>query len=290
MENRPRILFFGFSDVGYRCLKLLLDKGCDVIGVFTHDADPHEAHWFQTPESLAKENFIRVFKPDTLKTEKWFRKVRYMKPDLILSLYYRNFIPEEIFSLARLGAYNMHGSYLPAYRGRAPLNWSIINGEDHCGVTLHTIEKKFDAGEIVDREKVTFGPDEYVGDIQPRVSAAAVRVLERALPSLLAGNPKLEKQDESKASYFGKRTPEDGRIDFSKSAREVFNLVRGVSRPFPGAFAEIGGRRYTIWRAKPLEDFKGGRAGEIVSREPFIIACGKGALEVSECDESPALE
>ena len=128
MENRPRILFFGFSDVGYRCLKLLLDKGCDVIGVFTHDADPHEAHWFQTPESLAKENFIRVFKPDTLKTEKWFRKVRYMKPDLILSLYYRNFIPEEIFSLARLGAYNMHGSYLPAYRGRAPLNWSIING------------------------------------------------------------------------------------------------------------------------------------------------------------------
>lgn len=290
MENRPRILFFGFSDVGYRCLKLLLDKGCDVIGVFTHDADPHEAHWFQTPESLAKENFIRVFKPDTLKTEKWFRKVRYMKPDLILSLYYRNFIPEEIFSLARLGAYNMHGSYLPAYRGRAPLNWSIINGENHCGVTLHTIEKKFDAGEIVDREKVAFGPDEYVGDIQPRVSAAAVRVLERALPSLLAGNPKLEKQDESKASYFGKRTPEDGRIDFSKSAREVFNLVRGVSRPFPGAFAEIGGRRYTIWRAKPLEDFKGGRAGEIVSREPFIIACGKGALEVSECDESPARE
>lgn len=290
MGNRPRILFFGFSDVGYRCLKLLLDKGCDVIGVFTHDADPHEAHWFQTPESLAKENFIRVFKPDTLKTEKWFRKVRYMKPDLILSLYYRNFIPEEIFSLARLGAYNMHGSYLPAYRGRAPLNWSIINGENHCGVTLHTIEKKFDAGEIVDREKVAFGPDEYVGDIQPRVSAAAVRVLERALPSLLAGNPKLEKQDESKASYFGKRTPEDGRIDFSKSAREVFNLVRGVSRPFPGAFAEIGGRRYTIWRAKPLEDFKGGRAGEIVSREPFIIACGKGALEVSECDESPARE
>lgn len=290
MENRPRILFFGFSDVGYRCLKLLLDKGCDVIGVFTHDADPHEAHWFQTPESLAKENFIRVFKPDTLKTEKWFRKVRYMKPDLILSLYYRNFIPEEIFSLARLGAYNMHGSYLPAYRGRAPLNWSIINGENHCGVTLHTIEKKFDAGEIVDREKVAFGPDEYVGDIQPRVSAAAVRVLERALPSLLAGNPKLEKQDESKASYFGKRTPEDGRIDFSKSAREVFNLVRGVSRPFPGAFAEIGGSRYTIWRAKPLEDFKGHRAGEIVSREPFIIACGKGALEVSEYDESPALE
>ena len=184
----------------------------------------------------------------------------------------------------------MHGSYLPSYRGRAPLNWSIINGEDHCGVTLHTIEKKFDTGEIVEQEKVDFGPDEYVGDIQPRVAAAAVRVLEKALPSLLAGNPSKTPQDESKASYYGKRTPEDGRIDFSKSAREVFNLIRGVSKPFPGAFADIEGKRYTIWRARPLEDFKGGRAGEIVSREPFIIACGKGALEVSECDESPARE
>ena len=152
------------------------------------------------------------------------------------------------------------------------------------------MKKKFDTGEIVEQEKVDFGPDEYVGDIQPRVAAAAVRVLEKALPSLLAGNPNKTPQDESKASYFGKRAPEDGRIDFSKSAREVFNLIRGVSRPFPGAFAEIGGRRYTIWRARPLEDFKGGRAGEIVSREPFIIACGKGALEVSECDESPARE
>ena len=162
-----------------------------------------------------------------------------MKPDLILSLYYRNFIPEEIFSQAKLGAYNMHGSYLPTYRGRAPLNWSIINGESYCGVTLHTLEKKFDTGEIVEQEKVEFGPDEYVGDIQPRVSAAAVRVLEKALPSLLAGNPKTFKQDESKASYFGKRTPEDGRIDFTKTAREVFNLIRGVSKPFPGALSLI---------------------------------------------------
>lgn len=122
MENKDKkILFFGFSDVGYRCLKYMLDEGYNVIGVFTHDTDPHEAHWFKTPESLAKENFIPVFKPETLKTEKWYRKVKYMQPDLILSLYYRNIIPEEIFSQAKLGAYNMHGSYLPAYRGRARL-------------------------------------------------------------------------------------------------------------------------------------------------------------------------
>ncbi|MFR6032082.1 MAG: hypothetical protein ACLUKN_02225 [Bacilli bacterium] len=102
MENNDaRIIFFGFSDVGYKCLKLLLDKGCNVVAVFTHDTDPHESKWFKTSESLAKENFIPVFKPSTLKTEKWFRKVKYLKPELILSLYYRNIIPEEIYSQAK---------------------------------------------------------------------------------------------------------------------------------------------------------------------------------------------
>ena len=156
-------------------------------------------------------------------------------------------------------------------------------------MTLHTIEIKFDTGEIVEQEKVDFGPDEYVGDIQPRVAAAAVRVLEKALPSLLAGNPSKTPQDESKASYYGKRTPEDGRIDFSKSAREVFNLIRGVSKPFPGAFADIEGKRYTIWRAKPVEQPAGSafKAGEIISSNPLTIACASGAIEAQEFDVSP---
>lgn len=285
MENKDKkILFFGFSDVGYRCLKYMLDEGYNVIGVFTHDTDPHEAHWFKTPESLAKENFIPVFKPETLKTEKWYRKVKYMQPDLILSLYYRNIIPEEIFSQAKLGAYNMHGSYLPAYRGRAPLNWAIINGESYGGVSLHVLEKKFDTGAVVDQEKVDFGENEYVGDIQPRISDAALRVFTRSLESLLDGNPKTVPQDLSKASYFGKRTPEDGRIDFSKTAREVFNLIRGVSKPFPGAFTEIDGQKTVIWRAKIGEPANGIPAGTVALRNPLKIACADNFIEAEETE------
>ena len=287
MENKDKkILFFGFSDVGYRCLKYMLDEGYNVVGVFTHDTDPHEAHWFKTPESLAKENFIPVFKPQTLKTEKWYRKVKYMQPDLILSLYYRNIIPEEIFSRAKLGAYNMHGSYLPAYRGRAPLNWAIINGESYGGVSLHVLEKKFDTGAAVDQEKVEFGENEYVGDIQPRISDAALRVFTRSLESLLDGTPKTVPQDLSKVSYFGKRTPEDGRIDFSKTAREVFNLIRGVSKPFPGAFADIGGKKTIFWRAKIGEDTNGTPSGTVVSREPLTVACADKFIVAEETEVS----
>ncbi len=274
MENKDKkILFFGFSDVGYQCLKHLIDNEYNVVGVFTHDTDQHEAQWFKTPESIAKENFIPVFKPKTLKTEKWFRKVEYMKPDLILSLYYRDFIPEEIFSRAKYGAYNMHGSYLPDYRGRAPLNWAIINGENYGGVSLHVLEKKFDTGAIVDQEKVNFSPDEYVGDIQPRITQAAVKVFTRSLESLLDGNPKTTPQDLSQGSYFGKRTPEDGRIDFRKTAREVFNLIRGVSKPFPGAFTDIDGKKTIIWRAKIGEATNGESAGAVVEKSPLKIAC-----------------
>lgn len=286
MKSGPRILFFGFSDVGYRSLELLLGRGCNVVGVFTHDTDPHESKWFEAPETLAADAGIPVFKPKSLRSPEWAETVRALSPDLILSLYYRSFIPPAIFSQARLGAYNMHGSYLPRYRGRAPLNWSIINGESYCGATLHVMEEGFDTGDIVDREKVEIGPDEYVGDIAPRVTKAAVAVLSRSLDSLLAGNPALERQDESLATYFGKRTPEDGRLDFSKTAREAYNLVRGVSRPFPGAFFDFGNRRFTVWRAEVGGPSEGAAPGSVVSENPLKIACSDRFLVSSDFDMS----
>ena len=285
---KPRIMFFGFSEVGYQCLKLMLDRGCDVVAVFTHDADPHEAAWFKTAESLAGERGIPVFKPKSLKGGEWAETVAGLKPDLILSLYYRNLIPPSIFSQASLGAYNMHGSYLPAYRGRAPLNWSIVNGEDHCGVTLHVLEEGFDTGDIVDAERVEIGPQEYVGDVVPRIAAAAVSVLSRSLDSLLAGNPKLSPQDVSKATYFGKRTPEDGRIDFTKPARDVFNLIRAVSRPYPGAFFERDGRKVLVWRATVDGPVGGAAPGSVVCENPLKVACADSFIVSDDFEVSPS--
>ncbi len=293
MENSDkRIIFFGFSDVGYNCLKLLLDNACKVIAVFTHDRDPRENEWFPSVEELAKEAGIKVYKPSSVNTDKWIRKIRYMKPDLILSMFYRNFIPEEVISFPPLGSYNMHGSYLPSYRGRAPLNWSIINGENYCGTTLHVMGKKFDSGDIVSQEKVKFGDDEYVGEIQPRITKAAVRTLSKVLPLLLSGKAPRTKQDESQASYFGKRTPEDGRIDFKLSARSVYNLIRGVSKPYPGAFTDVLGHgKAVIWRASIGEKTpKGTKPGTVIfpkeSGAKIKIACSDNFIEVEEMEYS----
>ncbi len=279
---KKKIVFFGFSEVGYDCLKLLLENPlCQVCAVFTHDTDPHEKQWFKTCEELAKQNNIPVYKPLSLKDGAYDDIVKNIAPDLILSLYYRNFIPESIFSRAKLGAYNMHGSYLPRYRGRAPLNWSIINGESYCGVSLHTIEKGFDTGLIADQEKVFIGPNEYVGDVVGRVADAAVLVLKRTLPSLLDGTVKLTPQDESLATYFGKRKPADGLIDFNKTAREVFNLIRGVSRPFPGAFTYVDGKKLVIWKAEITEKH-GENAGVLISENPYVFACKDAAIKATD--------
>lgn len=276
-----RILFFGFGDVGGKCLKFMLENGYNVVGVFTHDRDSHESHWFEEPELLAQKYGVPVFKPKKLDAQ-WAEKVAELKPDLLLSLYYRNRIPEEIFSQAKMGAYNLHGSYLPAYKGRAPLNWAIINGENYTGVSLHVLEKDFDTGDIVARKKVEFTDSDYVGDIIPRVSKAALEMFSETLPAFVSGNvAKIPQSSLSeKSSYFGKRTPEMGRIDFSQSARQIRNLVRAVSRPFNGAFFDINGKRFTLWRVDVAPNESDAKTGEILEQSPALlkIAATDGTL------------
>ena len=279
-----KIVFFGFGDVGYKCLKYLLEEEYNVVAVFTHNLDAHENAWFESPEKLAKEYWIDVYKPSTLNTQKWIRKIKYLKPDLVLPVYYRNRIPEEIFTQATLGAYNLHGSYLPTYRGRAPLNWSIINGENYTGATLHTLEKDFDTGDIIAQKKVEYTEAEYVGDIQPRQAKIAVETFVEALPLLFSKDVKKIKQSTlSTPSYFGKRTPEDSRIDFSKSAKEIRNLVRAVSRPFNGAFFDKGDARYVIWKADIINTTDLLEAGKIVKQtQDELVFSAQDALLLSD--------
>jgi methionyl-tRNA formyltransferase len=284
----PRILFFGYSEVGYAALELLLARGCAVAGVFTHTPDAGEKNWFRSVPALAEARGLPVFTPDSLKDPAWGERMRALRPDLILSFYYRNMIPERLLALAPLGAFNLHGSLLPRYRGRAPLNWAIINGEDHTGVSLHVMVKEADAGDLVDQEKIAIGPEESVTPVLDRVRDAAVRVLARQLDALLAGRAPRTPQDHTQATYFGKRTAADGRIDWTKSARQVFNLVRAITHPFPGAFTEVtsGGIscRLQIWQGKAREDgiAQAATPGAILQVSPLIIACGKGAFEVTE--------
>lgn len=283
----PRILFFGYSEVGYECLSLLLERGDNVVALITHEDNPHEKIWFKTPAVAARERGIPVFTPESVNNDEWREKIAALQPDLILSVYYRNMIGTKLLALPRLGAWNMHGSLLPKYRGRAPINWAVLHGEPRIGMTLHRMVKSADAGAIVDQEGVDIGPRDTAEQVFRKVLPCARRVLARQIDALLTGTAKETPQDESQATYFGGRKPEDGRIDWTQSSRQIFNLVRAVTDPYPGAFTGIGDARLMVWWAEPESGAakgKRGEPGEVLSTAPLVVATGDGAIELTKTE------
>lgn len=277
--TEPAVVVFAYHDVGYVCLEELLRRGARVVALITHEDDPKENRWFRSVAGLAQKHGIPVYKPESVNNEEWLARIRALRPDVIFSFYYRNLIPEAILIIPPLGAYNMHGSLLPKFRGRVPINWAIIHGETRTGATLHWMVAKPDAGDIVDQEAVDIGPIETAREVFDKVTAAARKVVARQWDNIKAGKAPRIPQDPAQASYFGGRKPEDGRIDWSKSSREVFNLIRAVTHPYPGAFTEADGRKLYIWWASPREQGSGA-PGEVVSTAPLVISCGRGSLEV----------
>lgn len=279
--TEPRVLVFAYHDVGYECLSVLFERGVKVIAVYTHVDDPNEHVWYRSVAALARAHAVPVFTPENVNSPEWIARIHELAPDLILSFYYRHLIAPELLKLPDLGAFNMHGSLLPKYRGRAPVNWAVLNGESETGVTLHVMVQRPDAGAIVDQEAVPIGPEDTARVVLVRVTAAARTVLERRLPDLLTGRAARRAQDEKQATYYSGRRPEDGRIDWHRDARSIFNLVRAVTHPFPGAFTDMDGRRLFIWWARPVGG-AAGRPGEVASSAPLRVSTGKELLEVTE--------
>jgi methionyl-tRNA formyltransferase len=285
--SRPRILFFGYSEVGYECLSLLLERGNNVVALITHEDNPHEKIWFKTPAVAAREKDVPVLTPAGVNNPEWRERIAALQPDLILSVYYRHMIGTKILALPRLGAWNMHGSLLPGYRGRAPINWAVLHGEPRIGMTLHRMVRSADAGAIVDQEGVAIGPRDTAEQAFRKVLPCARVVLARQIDALLAGTAPETPQDESQATYFGGRTPEDGRVVWRQTSRQIFNLIRAVTDPYPGAFTEVGGARLMLWWAEPdspVARGRHGRPGEILSVSPLVVATGDGALEFTRTE------
>ncbi len=283
----PRILFFGYSQVGHDCLSLLLERGDHVVALISHEDNPHEKIWFKTPAVAARERGIPVFTPESVNTPEWREKIAALRPDLILSVYYRHMIGTKILALPRLGAWNMHGSLLPKYRGRAPINWAVLHGEPRIGMTLHRMVKSADAGAVVDQEGVDIGPRATAEEAFRQVLPCARHVLARQIDALLAGTARETPQDESQATYFGGRKPEDGRIAWSGTARQIFNLVRAVTDPYPGAFSDVEAARLMVWWAEPDSPATRGRRGapgEVLSVDPLVVATGDGAIELTKTE------
>jgi len=285
--SKPRILFFGYSEVGYACLSLLLERGDNVVALITHEDNPNENIWFKTPAVAAREKNIPVFTPDSVNTPEWRERIAALKPDLILSVYYRHMIGTKILALPPLGAFNMHGSLLPKYRGRAPINWAVLHGESRIGMTLHRMVKDPDAGAVVDQDGAEIGPRDAAEQAFRKVLPCARRVLARQIDALLAGTAKETPQDDSQATYFTGRKPEDGRIQWSQTSRQVFNLIRAVTDPYPGAFSDVGDARLMVWWAEtdsPATKGRHGKPGEILSVNPLVVATSDGAIELTKTE------
>jgi len=270
---------FAYHDVGYECLDFLIQNDEYIIAVITHEDNPQEEIWFKSVADLANPYGIPVYTPESVNTPEWSERIRSWEPDLIFSFYYRNLIGDDILNIAPLGAFNMHGSLLPKYRGRVPINWAVLRGERETGVTLHYMVKRADAGDIVDQEVVPIGPDETARDVFHKCVKAARQVLERQIEALTKGTAPRRKQDELHATYFGGRKPEHGRIDWSQSAQSIYNLIRAVTHPYPGAFTIVGGKKLFIWWARPLNE-PSRMAGRVVSTHPLKIGTGTGNLEI----------
>ncbi len=271
---------FAYHNVGVRCLAVLLKHRVDVRLVLTHDDNPNETIWFDSVSEFAQKHNIETITPIDPNDAAIVERVRAAKPDFIFSFYYRSMLQPALLAIPSRGALNMHGSLLPKYRGRVPVNWAVIRGETETGATLHYMVEKPDAGDIVGQQSVPIGPDDTAFDVFGKLTDAAATVLDTALPALLRGERTGRPQDLSQGSYFGGRKPEDGRIDWRRSAAEIHNLVRGVAPPYPGAFFDLQGRRIKLNRTKFTSERRMdiGSTGIIVLRGSIHAVCGDGNL------------
>jgi methionyl-tRNA formyltransferase len=277
-----KAVVFAYHNVGVRCLSVLLAHGVDVALVVTHKDNPKETIWFDSVAELAGLHGITVITPDNPNTPEVVAQLRALHPDFFFSFYYREMLKRELLEIPRHGALNMHGSLLPKYRGRVPVNWAIIHGETKTGATLHYMTEKPDNGDIVAQQAVPILPDDTAFQVFRKVTVAAEMALNAVLPDLLAGRTTAMQQDLSKGAYFGGRKPEDGIIDWSQSARQIHNLVRAVAPPYPGAITKLMGKpmrilqtlvtQYTaVENGKPL----------FYAEEGNVFAnCGQGVLRV----------
>ncbi|MEO8344768.1 MAG: formyltransferase [Betaproteobacteria bacterium] len=277
-----RAVVFAYHNVGARCLEVLLRHGIEVPLVVTHDDDPREAIWFERVADIASGHGIPFITPADPNTDEIVERIRDLRPAFLFSFYYRHMLSPALLALPARGALNMHGSLLPKYRGRAPVNWAVLHGESETGATLHYMATKPDAGDIVAQTAVPVLPDETAQDVFEKVTAAAVATLDRVVLPLVEGRAPRIPQDLAKGSYFGGRKPEDGRIDWSRSAREIHNLVRAVAPPYPGAFTTVVGDELRVLRTRvDDDDVPAGPACMYIDGGRLFADCGGGGrLEI----------
>ncbi|MNF33937.1 Bifunctional polymyxin resistance protein ArnA [compost metagenome] len=276
-----KAVVFAYHDIGCAGIESLLSSGFEIAAVFTHADDPKENAFYGSVAQLCARHGIAVHAPEDANHPLWIERIAKLDPDYIFSFYYRNLLSEQLLATASKGAFNLHGSLLPRYRGRAPVNWVLVNGETETGVTLHRMVKRADAGAIVAQQKVAIERSDTALSLHGKLRTAAADLLRDTLPALLQGKTSETPQDESRATLFGRRTPADGKLAWARPAEELFNLVRAVTQPYPGAFCAVGEHKLIVWSADVAKGNEGLAPGRVISVDPLRIACGQDSLIIN---------
>jgi len=276
-----KAIVLAYHNLGCLGIEALLRHGFQVAAVFTHADDAAENVWFRSVARLAETLGLPVYTPEDINRRESIDLARSLQPEILFSFYYRRLIRSDLLALPAAGCLNLHGSLLPKYRGRCPVNWVLVNGEKETGLTLHYMTPRPDDGDMVDQERVPISEDDTAASLYDRMMPAADRLLDRALPRILAGTAVRLPQDHSQATYFGGRNPADGLIDWSRAATRIRNLVRAVTHPYPGAFTFLEGKKLYIWAASVV-DVNQAPAGSVISVRPFVVGCGEGALHIDD--------
>lgn len=275
-----KCIVLGYHNIGCAGIEALMKNGFEISAVFTHKDNPNENIWFESVAVTASSNAIPVYAPDNINHPIWVEKIKAISPDIIFSFYYRDLIKKDILNIPKYGCLNLHGSLLPKYRGRVPINWALINGETETGVTLHYMVEKADAGDIVGQEKFAIEDGDTAKTLHLKAKDATTKILNELLPAIKDNKAPRTPQNHSEATCFGGRKPQDGEINWTKSACEIRNLVRAVTFPYPGAFSFMGDRKCLIWSVAVADNAAKLRPGTVISSSPLVIACGNGAVKV----------
>jgi UDP-4-amino-4-deoxy-L-arabinose formyltransferase/UDP-glucuronic acid dehydrogenase (UDP-4-keto-hexauronic acid decarboxylating) len=281
-----RTVVCAYGEVGHESLAELLALGVEVVLVVTHRDSPGERIWFRSVAELARSAGVPVVTPDDVNAEDAVRAIEAARPEILFSFYFRQMMRPRVLELASRGALNLHGSLLPRYRGRAPVNWALVRGESETGVTLHYMDEKPDHGDVVAQRRVAIARDDTALSLTRKLAAEARLLLRESVPLLAAGRAPRTPQDHAAATYFGGRRPEDGEIDWAKPAEEIRNLVRAVTDPWPGAFTSLGGRPVYVWWVETRPQARAAAPGtlSVDAAGRVLVATGDGALEL--CDVS----
>lgn len=277
-----RILFMGTPDIAAESLAALIAAGHEIVGVFTRADKPVGRKQILTAppvKQLAVQHNIPVWQPATLRDGKAEPIFRDLAPDLVVVVAYGRILPPELLHIAPLGCINLHVSLLPKYRGSAPIQWAVLNGDTETGVTIMQLDEGCDTGDILLVERVPIGPETTSGELFDQVSAIGARTLVTAVEKLAAGELTPQPQDDSQATQAPPLKKEMAKFDFTQPADHIHNWVRGMN-PWPAAFFELDGKKVKVLESRLASNENAAPAGTVLALKPLTIACGEGALQL----------